>query len=176
MGTIDGLIGLELRSRGMAPYAVDDVDLQLLALLKEDARYTATELAERVGVSDNTIHNRMDRLAEAGVITGYTATVDHEPIGLDLFFHFTCTARISERADVARRIMEIPAVVEVTELMTGRNNLLVKVVAADDEDVSRIAAEIDDLGIEITDENLVREEHTKAIDYDAVVTLDGDES
>lgn len=153
----------------MADYEVDDVDVQLLGLLQENARYTATELAERVGVSDNTIHNRMDRLAEAGVITGYTATVGHEPLGLDLHFHFTCTARISERAAVARQIMEIPAVIEVTELMTGRDNLLVEVLAADDKDVSRIAAEIDDLGIEISDENLVREKHVKPVDYADVI-------
>lgn len=149
----------------MAEYQLDDVDKQLLGLLQEDARYTALELAERVGVSDNTVHNRMDRLEEAGVITGYTTTVDHERVGLDLYFAFTCTSRISERSDVAERVLEIPEVVEVTELMTGERNLLVNVMGADDDDITRIAEQLDELELEINDENLVKTEHSKPLDY-----------
>lgn len=52
-------------------YRFDDVDRQLLDPLQEDARYTAIELAEEIGVPDNAIHDRMDRLEEAGVIIGY---------------------------------------------------------------------------------------------------------
>ncbi|WP_225335454.1 Lrp/AsnC family transcriptional regulator [Halomicrobium urmianum] len=142
----------------MADYDLDDVDRQILDHLQEDARYTATELAEAVGVSDNTIHNRMERLEEAGVITGYTATVDHDRAGLSLYFHFTCTARISDRADVAEEVLSIPEVIEVTELMTGQRNLHVRMVAADDEDITRLAQRLDDLALEINDENLIREE------------------
>lgn len=149
----------------MADYEVDDVDRQLLGLLQENARHTAIEIAERIGVSDNTVHNRIERLEEAGVITGYSAAVDHEKTGLTLYFHFTCTARISERGRVADAVMELPEVLEVTELMTGQENLHVKVVAATDEEVSRIAAEIDDLALEITDENLIRAEHSKPLDF-----------
>jgi DNA-binding Lrp family transcriptional regulator len=146
-------------------YELDDVDKRLLTLLQEDARYTALELAERIGVSDNTIHNRMDRLEEAGIITGYTTTIDHDRTGLDLYFAFTCTARISERSAMAEDILEIPEVLEVTELMTGEHNLLVKAVGGEDEDISRVAEQVDQLDVEINDENLIREQHTKALDY-----------
>jgi DNA-binding Lrp family transcriptional regulator len=120
-------------------YELDDVDKQLLGLLQENSRYTALELAERVGVSDNTVHNRMDRLEEADVITGYTTTVDNARIGLKLHFLFICTARISKRSSVAQEILASPEVVEVTELMTGERNLLVKVIGAGDDDITRIA-------------------------------------
>lgn len=149
----------------MQNYILDDVDQQLVQMLQEDARYTAIELAEAIGVSDNTIHNRMDRLESEGVITGYTATVDHDRIGLDLFFSMICTARISDRSVVAEKAIEIPAVIDVTELMTGERNLHVKAVGAEDEDITHVAEQINELDLEINDENLIRSEHRSGLDF-----------
>ena len=149
----------------MPAYQLDDVDKQLLTLLQENSRYTAIQLAEQTGVSDNTVHNRMQRMEDAGVITGYTTTVDHEQVGLELHFHFSCTARISDRADVAQEALEIPGILEVTELMTGQENLSIKAVGRQDEDITAIAEELDDLRLEINDENLIRAEHDTYYDY-----------
>ncbi|WP_137287374.1 Lrp/AsnC family transcriptional regulator [Halorussus salinisoli] len=149
----------------MASYELDDVDKQLLGLLQENARYTALELAEEVGVSDNTIHNRMERLEEAGIISGYTASINHDQTGLDLYFLFTCTARISERSAVAVEALALPQVVEVTELMTGERNLLIKMYGAEDEDITHVAEQMDELALEINDENLIRAERTTSLDY-----------
>lgn len=146
-------------------YQLDEVDEQLLNLLQANARYTAIELAEEIGVSDNTVHNRMDRLEEAGIITGYTTSVDHERAGFKLYFHFACTTRISDRATVAEQAMAFPEVLEVTELMTGQENLLIKMVGARDEDITRLAERLDELSLEINDENLIREEHAKPLDF-----------
>jgi DNA-binding Lrp family transcriptional regulator len=147
---------------------LDDIDRQLLDLVQANARYKAIGLASEVGVSDNTIHNRMSRLEEAGIITGYTTELDYDRLGLTFYFHFTCTTRISERAAVADRVMEIPEVVNVTELMTGHENLLVKAVGAVDEEITRIAEQIDKLQVEINDENLIRAEHSKPIDFSEI--------
>ncbi|MCU4972587.1 AsnC family transcriptional regulator [Halobacteria archaeon AArc-m2/3/4] len=149
----------------MEPYDIDDVDAQLLSLLQKNARYTATELADRIGVSDNTIHNRMQRLEDEGVITGYTTAVDHERTGLSLYFSFICTARISNRSRVAEKAMTIPEVIEVTELMTGQQNLQIKAYGGEDEDITRVAKQLDKLELEINDENLIREERVKPLDY-----------
>jgi DNA-binding Lrp family transcriptional regulator len=148
----------------MSTYELDDVDRQLLNLLQADARYSAIDLAEEIGVSDNTVHNRMDRLEEAGVVTGYTTNVDLERVGLRLHFNFTCTTSISDRKEVADKAMELPQIVEVTELMTGQENLQIKAVGTEDNDITRIAERLDDLALTINDENLVRDEHTKPID------------
>ncbi|WP_255169812.1 Lrp/AsnC family transcriptional regulator [Natrononativus amylolyticus] len=155
----------------MTAYQLDEVDRQLLTLLQENARYTAIELADEIGVSDNTIHNRMRRLEEANVITGYTTTTDYERAGLRLYFHFSCTARISERSAVAKEAMALPQVVEVTELMTGHENLHLKAVGAEDEDITAIAERLDELALEINDENLIRAEHTTPLDYVEVLEL-----
>ena len=162
-------------TRVMSTYELDDVERQLLTLLQENSRYTAVEMAEKVGVSDNTIHKRMRRLEEEGIITGYHASVDHDRTGMSLYFIFICTVRISKRSDVAEEAMTIPEVVEVTELMTGQQNLHIKLVGAEDEDITRLASQIDQLELEINDENLLRGEYRKPIDYTEIELTTEDE-
>lgn len=171
--TVNTYLGGRIERSAMSDYELDDVERQLVTLLQENARYTAVEMAERIGVSDNTVHKRMSRLEEAGVITGYHANVDHDRTGLALHFIFICTARISKRSAVADQAMQIPEVVEVTELMTGQRNLHIKLLGAEDEDITRLAERIDQLELEINDENLLRGEHTKPMDY-TVVDLPSD--
>jgi Lrp/AsnC family transcriptional regulator, leucine-responsive regulatory protein len=61
---------------------LDDVDRALLAALQEDARLSYNELARRVHVSPPTVAQRVRRLENAGVITGYRAVVDPASVGL----------------------------------------------------------------------------------------------
>ncbi|MFC7214666.1 Lrp/AsnC family transcriptional regulator [Saliphagus sp. GCM10025334] len=155
----------------MTEYELDDVDRRLLNLLQENARSKAIDLAEELGVSDNTVHNRMERLEEAGVITGYTTSVDYDRTGLRLYFHFSCTARISERSNVAEKALALPQITEVTELMTGQENLHIKAVGTENEDITYVAEQLDDLALEINDENLIRTEHAAPLDYVTVKEL-----
>lgn len=152
----------------MPSYTLDEVDKRILAHIQEDARFTATGLAEKIGVSDNTIHHRLDVLEREGVIAGYRTVLDPERLGLPLCFVFVCTVRISQRSDVAARVRDIPGVLTVTELMTGQHNLLVKAVGATDEEITRLATRLDELNLEINDENMVRAEHSLPVDVAGV--------
>jgi DNA-binding Lrp family transcriptional regulator len=60
---------------------MDSTDLQLIALLRQDARASVATLAHKLGVSRGTVTNRMQRLEDGGVITGYTVRLrpDTEP-------------------------------------------------------------------------------------------------
>ena len=53
----------------------DQIDRKLVALLEENARLSATELAKRLGLARSTVHERMTRLERDGVIMGYAAIV-----------------------------------------------------------------------------------------------------
>ena len=152
----------------MAELSIDEIDQQLLTLLQENARYTAVELADRIGVSDNTIHNRLTNLEEAGIITGYTATIPPMDVGLDFYFMFVCTARISDRETVAQNALEMAEVIEVTELMTGQRNLHIKAVGSEHNDITRTARQLDDLDLEVNDEFLIREEHLAPIRFNSI--------
>jgi DNA-binding Lrp family transcriptional regulator len=54
---------------------IDNIDRQLISLLRTDARTPITILAKKINVSRATIQNRMSKLEKKGVITGYTALV-----------------------------------------------------------------------------------------------------
>lgn len=136
---------------------IDDLDRYILYVLQGDAREASSnDIAQRMGVSSSTVRKRIDRLEAEGVITGYRATVDYAKAGFDLQFQIVCTAPIEDRGDLAARAMEVPGVVGVREIACGEGNVLVQVVAVDNEDLNRIARGLSDLGLAVADEQLVR--------------------
>ena len=60
---------------------LDDTDRRLLAVLLAAARISQRGLAQRIGVAQGTITNRLRRLEELGVIKGYTVLLEPESIG-----------------------------------------------------------------------------------------------
>ncbi|MFJ2954606.1 Lrp/AsnC family transcriptional regulator [Streptomyces sp. NPDC087270] len=66
----------------MATISLDATDWRLLAALQQDGRATYAELARIVSMSPSAVTERVRRLEEAGVISGYAAVVDPERVGL----------------------------------------------------------------------------------------------
>jgi len=144
---------------------IDEIDERIIYRLTEDARHTsAPDIAEEVGVSAPTIRNRIRRLEDEGIIEGYHAQVDYEKLDGRLTTQFLCTAMSTDRKRFAQRILDIPGVISVREVMSGAQNLHVTVVATDTEDIRRIAQEITALGIDIEDEGLLHSEYVQSYD------------
>lgn len=144
----------------METVELDDVDRCILYALQENARnVSASTIAERLDVSARTVRNRIDRLEEAGVIRGYRLDVDYERAGYQLHTMVVCSAPISDRDEIAQQALEVSGVVAVREIMTGDENLNVEVVGRDGEDLSRITRELNELGLEINDEDIIRNEY-----------------
>ena len=61
---------------------IDSVDRAIIAAVTKDARISLTDLADNVNVSRSTAHTRLQRLRDDNVITGFTATVDPQAVGL----------------------------------------------------------------------------------------------
>lgn len=57
------------------PHAPDDIDQQLIALLRENARSSTAALARTLGLSRTTVQSRIERLERTRIITGYTVKV-----------------------------------------------------------------------------------------------------
>ncbi len=62
---------------------LDDFDRKILAILRRDGRITFTDLAQHVGLSKTPCQQRVRRLVDKGVITGFAAIVDPAKVGLD---------------------------------------------------------------------------------------------
>ena len=112
---------------------IDKLDRQILNIISKNARIPFKDVAEECGVSRAAIHQRVQRLVDAGVITGSGYTVCPKSIG-----YSTCTyvglnlERGSMYKDVVKRLDKIPEVVEC-HFTTGSYTMLVKLYARDNE-------------------------------------------
>lgn len=139
---------------------IDTVDERILYYLSRDARHTsAPDIAEKVDVSAPTVRNRIRRLEEAGVIRGYHADIDYQKVGGRLMNHHVCSTGNRDRQEMAQRVLDVPGVVNVREIMSGKGDLGVTAVGTDTADLTRIAQDIAALGIEIDDEDLIHREY-----------------
>jgi Lrp/AsnC family transcriptional regulator, leucine-responsive regulatory protein len=105
---------------------LDVVDWKLLELLQEDGRLPYAELGRRVSLSPPAVAERVRRLEEAGVVTGYHASVDVAKLGFPMqaVIRIIASARMSEA--VARQVLEIPEVLECQQV-TGADSFVLRV-------------------------------------------------
>jgi len=144
----------------MTDRELDDLDRTILHALQDDARKMSTStIADRMDVASSTIRTRIRNLEDAGIITGYHADVDYEAAGFQLHTLIVCTAPVPDRERLAEAALEIEGVVAVREVMTGNENVHVEVVGRDGDDLSRIGRELDEVGFEIEDEDIIRNEY-----------------
>ncbi|MFD1646830.1 Lrp/AsnC family transcriptional regulator [Haloarchaeobius litoreus] len=141
-------------------YRLDEIDKRILYHLALEARDTsAPDIAEEVNVSAGTIRNRINQLEERGIIRGYHADIDYELAEGMLTNRFKCTSAAADRAKLAKQILQIPGVVNIREIMTGKADLEIKAVGSDTRDLTRIGDAILELGVEIEDQDIIKREH-----------------
>lgn len=149
----------------MAEKPLDDLDRYIIYSLQGDARHTsASTIAEGWDVAPSTVRHRIRQLEDSGIIKGYPLDVDYERAGFQLHTLIVCNAPIPEREALARKALEVPGVVNVQEIMTGEENVLVNAVGTDHDDLSRIGQDLNALGLEIVDEDLVRNSYFQPFD------------
>lgn len=125
----------------MSTKPIDATDARLLLALTEHPRATTIALADQLGLSRNTVQARLAALEERGVLRPFERRVDPASLGYPLAA--TVTTQVTQRRldEVAAALDRIPEVVQVDGL-SGHTDLLVHVVAADGDDLYRIAGQI----------------------------------
>ncbi|WP_287940398.1 Lrp/AsnC family transcriptional regulator [Sphingopyxis sp.] len=106
---------------------LDEFDRKIIAILGRDGRMTYTELAQRVGLSKTPCQQRVKRLVDSGLITGFRAIVDPAKLGLD-HVAFTEVKLSDTREEALRRFNEavrrIPEVEECHMIASSFDYLL----------------------------------------------------
>lgn len=144
---------------------IDEKDEVILNFLQRDARhFSSGDISERADLSSSAVRKRIQQMEEASIIKGYTAHVDYEKSGYPIRMILFATAPIPERGGLVEEVLEVPGVVSVQELVTGDENLLITVVGERDSDITPVAKELMDKGLNITDEVLVRTHATTPYD------------
>lgn len=117
------------------------IDYKLIDLLQRQARMTQSEMASAVGLSQPAVAERLRKLEQEGIITGYVARIDGRKLGKDI------TAFIGVRIDhpkfnpgFAKRILAMADVLECHHV-TGNYSYLLKVVTENTESLDRLISE-----------------------------------
>ncbi|HWM37141.1 MAG TPA: Lrp/AsnC family transcriptional regulator [Streptomyces sp.] len=121
--------------------SLDAVDARLLLALADEPRAPVMALAQRLGLSRNTVQARLGKLEGRGVLRSFERRIDPAALGYPM--SAVITTRVTQRrlGEVAEALSRIPEVVEVDGL-SGETDLLVRVVAVDAEDLYRIAGQV----------------------------------
>jgi Lrp/AsnC family transcriptional regulator, leucine-responsive regulatory protein len=117
---------------------LDEIDQQIIELLREDARRTLADIASRVNLSPAPVKRRIDRLEQLGVITGYTVSVDHALIGpsIEAFTEL----RFAGDADIDEILGSIEQIPEIREVFTmaGDPDALLRIRVTDVEHLKAV--------------------------------------
>lgn len=135
-------------------YQLDEIDKKILDFLVENTRMPFTEIAKQMDVSAGTIHVRVKKMEDAGIILGSSLNIDYSKLD----FNFTAFMGIlltksNKTHEVLNQLLAIPNVMEAS-VTSGKYNIFCKIRAKNTDDAKRIIYQIDDI------ENVMRTEST----------------
>lgn len=112
-------------------YEVDNVDLKILEILRDDAKKPFTEVAKKVHVSQGTVHVRMNKMEEAGIVEKTTVKINYAKLGFDITAFIGIYLEKSALYDkVVARLKEIPEITSI-HYTTGNYSMFVKIHCRD---------------------------------------------
>jgi Lrp/AsnC family leucine-responsive transcriptional regulator len=124
---------------------LDDTDWALIAELQRDARQTVTQLGRAVNLSVSATSERLRRLEQSGVVTGYTAVVDHELLGYRILAQLRLRYPSSNYKPLHDLLARTPEVIEAHHV-TGEDCFVLKVIATSMRHLEEVSGRIGGLG------------------------------
>ncbi|ABG58256.1 Lrp/AsnC ligand binding domain-containing protein [Cytophaga hutchinsonii] len=117
---------------------IDSVDLKILTELIEDASLPYTEIAKKIGVSGGTIHVRMKKMEDLGIVKGSHLEINYTRLGYDITAFLGIYLDKSEFYDKAvDDLRKIPEVVNV-HYTTGNYSMFVKIICRDTQHLREV--------------------------------------
>ena len=117
---------------------IDNTDLKILGLLMQDANMPYTEIGKRIFVSGGTVHVRMKKLEQMGVVKGSQLVIDSTKLGWDISaFLGIYLDKSSLYAEVSKQLEAIPEVVNV-HYTTGIYSIFAKIVCRDTQHLREV--------------------------------------
>jgi Lrp/AsnC family transcriptional regulator for asnA, asnC and gidA len=112
-------------------FQIDNVDKQIISLLMQDAMMPYTEIAKKLFVSSGTVHVRMRKMQEMGVIKRAELVIDPTALGYDITaFLGIYLQKSSLYNQVVKALQKIPEVIECN-YTTGNYSMFAKIVCRD---------------------------------------------
>lgn len=121
----------------------DEIDLELIRLLQQNARITNADLATAVGIAQSTCITRVRSLVSRGIIAGFSANVEPAQLGLGTQVLISVTLRAGARAhlsDFMQQMRERPEVIQVF-FLGGSEDFIVHLAVKDSDSVREFVLE-----------------------------------
>jgi Lrp/AsnC family leucine-responsive transcriptional regulator len=123
-------------------HTIDDIDIQIINLLQENARTKRNTIAEKVGLTIPAVSERLKKLEERGLIKQYVAILDSKAAGYDVtafIFVFMESSKyyssFTKNAEAEDEILECHSI-------TGEGSHLLKVVTKNTSSLEKILSKI----------------------------------
>lgn len=146
---IDGICGGTDGIFGPVPSnaqpSLDPTDHDIIAELQRDGRTSIAQLARAVNLSASATAERVRRLTDAGVITGYSITVDPEALGYSITAFVRLAYPSGNYKPFHDLVADMPEVIEAHHV-TGADCFIIKVLARSMRDLERITGRLATLG------------------------------
>jgi Lrp/AsnC family transcriptional regulator for asnA, asnC and gidA len=121
-----------------AHYEIDNVDIRILEILMKNAKKPYTEVAKLIPVSGGTVHVRMRKLEEMGIVQGTTLRIDHAKLGYDITaFIGIFLARSDLYDSVIAKLEEIPEITSV-HYTTGNYSMFARIHCRDTDHLKTV--------------------------------------
>ena len=85
---------------------IDSLDIKILIELQDDARKSLREIAEKLGVAEGTIYNRINKLKRLGLIKKFIPVIDYSKLGYDIIAIIGITAEGGHLVEIEEMIAE----------------------------------------------------------------------
>jgi Lrp/AsnC family leucine-responsive transcriptional regulator len=139
---------------------LDEIDLHIVALLQENCKLPLAKIGDKVGLSAPAVVERVKKLEDSGVVSGYRAIIDARLLGMDV------TAFIGVSIGHPRRIAEFEAqVAKIDDVLechhvTGHYTLLLKAKTANTSTLEELISKVRSIeGVERTETMVVLSTH-----------------
>jgi len=138
---------------------IDEVDRQILDILIDNTRIPFTDIAKKLLISPGTVHVRVKKMEDAGIIKGSSLNLDYNKLGYSFIAYVGIfLAKTQKTKSVLDQLNSIPNVT-VAHITTGKFNIFCKVRARDTSHAKEIIFSIDDIeGISRTESMISLEE------------------
>ncbi|MDU8886160.1 winged helix-turn-helix transcriptional regulator [Yeosuana sp. MJ-SS3] len=143
----------------MGKFKLDEIDHQILDMLIDNTRIPFTDIAKKLLISAGTVHVRVKKMEDAGIIRGSSLTLDYNQLGYAFIAYVGIFLQnTSQTKFVLERINNIPYVT-VAHITTGKFNIFCKIRAKNTEHAKDIIFMLDDIeGIHRTETMISLEE------------------
>ena len=128
---------------------LDETGINLLSALQDDARLSYAELGRRIGLSPAATAERLRRLEEAGIVTGYRVEIDREAVGLPVLAIVRMSCDGVKYRPFLKAVQAMERVMECHHV-AGGDAFVLKVVAESVEELGRVVEKLLDFGVPTT--------------------------